>query len=152
MLLTNYEPVQFLNRMQSDLNDFFKINGKTRFPSLFDESSSLISAEWVPSVDIKENDKQFAITVDVPGVDPKDIQVSMENGYLSIRGERKEEKEESNADQRIRECAYGSFERRFSMPDTADADRVTAKNKNGVLTVTVAKKEAAKPKLIKIES
>ena len=152
MLLTKYEPVNFLNRMQSDLNDFFRVNGNSRMPSLFDDNNELLSAEWIPSVDVKENGKQFTITADVPGVDPKDIEVSMENGFLSIKGERKEEKEETKDDRRIKECSYGSFERRFSMPDTADADRVTAKNKNGVLTVTIAKKQAAKPKLIEIQS
>ncbi len=152
MLLSKYEPVHFLNRMQSDLNDFFRMNGNTRLPSIFDDNSDLLSAEWIPSVDVKENSKQFTITVDVPGVDPKDIQVSMENGYLSIKGERKEEKEQTKDDRKIKECSYGSFERRFSMPDTANAERVTAKNKNGVLTVTIAKKKATKPKLIEIKS
>lgn len=152
MQLTKYEPVNFLNRMQSDLNDFFRVNGNPRMPWLFDDSNELLSAQWTPSIDVSENGKQFTITADVPGVDPKDIEVSMENGYLSIKGERKEDKEETKDNRRIRECSYGSFERRFSMPDTADADRVTARNKNGVLTVTVAKKKAAKPKLIEVKS
>ena len=152
MLLTNYEPMHFLNRMQSDLNDFFKLNGNKNLLSAFEGSDELFSAEWLPSVDISENGKQFTVTVDVPGVDPKAIEVAMENSTLSIKGERKEEKEEATDNRRVRECAYGSFERRFRMPDTADANRITAKNKNGVLTITIAKKKEAKPKLIEIKS
>ena len=152
MSLANYEPVNFINRMQSDLNDFYKLNGKRLVPSIFDHSTTLLSSEWMPSVDIKENRKQFVVTVDVPGVNSNDIEVSMENACLSIKGERKVEKEETDENHRRRECSYGAFERRFSMPDTADAERVTAKQKDGVLTITVAKKKAAKPRSIEIES
>jgi len=152
MSLIKHEPLSLLGRMHSDLNDYFRINGTRLVPNLFSESGSPITNEWLPAVDVKENRKQFVITADLPGVDPKDIQVSMDNGYLSISGERKTEKEESDDNHRIRECSYGAFERRFSMPETADVNKITAKEKNGALTITIAKKKAGKAKLVDIKS
>lgn len=151
-MLTKYEPMNFLNRMQADLNDFFRTNGNRLEPAWFDDTQPLLSADWVPSVDLKENDKQFVINVDVPGVDPKDIEVSMENGFLSIKGERKQENEEEKDNIRVQECFYGNFERRFRMPDTADANQIKAKNNHGTLAITIAKKAGAKPRRIEISS
>jgi len=90
--------------------------------------------------------------VDVPGVDTKDIEVSMTNGLLSIKGERKSEKEEKKDNYRRRECVYGSFERSFMMPDNADGEHITAKGKDGVLNIQIAKKKTPKPKTINIEA
>lgn len=128
MALVKYEPLNLLSRMQNELNAFFR-HGDTDFPSLFDDRQMLIGSEWMPRIDIKEDDSHYTVTADIPGVDPKDIKVAMENGMLSIKGERS-----------------------FRMPDTADSGKITAKGKNGVLTVQIGKKEAARPKTIKIES
>ena len=152
MQLTKYEPMRLLNRMQDEINEFFHHNGNHRLPSLFDEMETWPGLEWAPSVDIKEEDKQFVITADIPGVDPKDIEVTMENGMLKIKGERKSEKEEKKKDYRLKECTYGSFERAFRMPETADGDKIKAKGKNGVLAITIAKKAGSAPKKIAIES
>jgi HSP20 family protein len=142
--------MNMLSRMQSEINDFFR-TGDDRFPSLFHDGSSLLS-EWTPRIDIKEDQNHYTVTADIPGVDPKDIQVTMSNGLLSIKGERKEEKEENKKNFRRRECFMGSFERSFQLPDTADSSNIKAKGKHGVLTVEIAKKETAKPKTIKIET
>ena len=152
MSLINYEPVNFLNRMQHDLDNFLKLNGHSIFHRSPDESDTFIPTEWIPTVNIDEEEKQFVITADVPGVSPEDIEVSMDGHILSIKGERKHEQEETKKNYRLRECSYGSFERRLSMPDTADETKIKAKNKDGVLTVTIAKKKASKSKLIKVES
>lgn len=136
--------------MQSDINDLFRNGGG--LPSLFDDDNALLGAEWSPRIDIREDDKEYFVTADVPGVDPKDIEVTMTNGLLTIRGERKTEKEEKKDNYRRRECFMGSFERSFRMPDTADSDKITAKGKHGVLNIHIAKKNGVKPKTIKIET
>lgn len=152
MALPAKKSVDLLSRIQSDLNDFFKLQGRGFLPSIFEEPSVFSLKDWAPSVDIKENRKQFAVTVDVPGVDPKDIEVSMENGCLSIKGERRDEKEKVDDNHRLKECSYGAFERTFRLPETADGTKINAKGKNGVLTITIGKKKAAKRRSIKIES
>ncbi len=152
MQLTKYDPTRFLNRMQDEINDFFHQNGNRGFPAVFDEMESWTGMEWSPRVDIKEEDKQFIVTADIPGVDPKDIDVTMENGILRIYGERKIEKEEKKKNYRMQECSYGTFERLFRMPESADSDNIKAKGKNGVLTITIAKSPETTPRKITIES
>ena len=147
--LVRVEPNNILNRIQKDIIDTFRSNW---WPSFADDVSVIAPSEWVPSVDIKEEKDHFIIRADIPGVEPKDIQVSLENGVLSIRGERHSEKEEEKEGVRRSECTYGLFHRRFSLPDTADAEKVSAEGKNGVLKISIGKKEGGKPKLIKIES
>ena len=126
-----------------DLNRFFNIE-------LDDEDSTISTSAWTPAVDIAEDDDHFLIKADVPGVDPKDIEISMENGVLTMKGEREKEfKEEKEGYTRV-ERSHGSFYRRFTLPETADENHVTAKSEKGVLNITVAKKEAAKPKKITV--
>lgn len=146
------KPVDLLSRIQADLNDFFKLQGKGFLPSIFEEPATFSLKDFAPSVDIKEGRKHFTVTVDVPGIDPKDIDVSMENGCLSIKGERKEEKEKVGDDHKLKECSYGAFERCFRLPETADAEKIAAKGKHGVLVISIGKKKAPKPRAIKIES
>src|SRR5271169_5391948 len=106
---------------------------------------------WVPAVDIQETENELIFKADVPDVDMKDIDVRMENGTLTIRGERKfEAKKEDGGWHRV-ERSYGTFERMFSVPETVNAEAVKADYKNGTLTVTLPKKEVAKPRQIKVE-
>jgi len=150
MNLVRYEPSNVINRLQEDMNQFLKVSDW--MPNLFDENSRIATSQWLPSVDIKENDKQFTITADIPGVEPKDIDVSMENGMLTIKGERKtEKKDEENGYRRV-ERSYGSFHRRFSLPETADGEHISAKGKHGVLEITVAKRESSKARKIEVKS
>lgn len=126
-----------------DLNRLFNIE-------LDDEDSTIATSAWSPAVDIAEKDDHFLIEADVPGVDPKDIEISMENGVLTMRGERESEiKEEKEGYTRV-ERSHGSFYRRFSLPESADPDHITAKSSKGVLQITVGKKEVAKPKIITV--
>jgi HSP20 family protein len=106
-----------------------------------EESLPVASCDWAPAVDIKEEDNRFLIQADIPGVDPNDIEVKMENGVLSISGERRAEHEEEKEGFKRIERSYGSFMRRFTLPDTADADSISAKSKNGTLEVIVNKRE-----------
>ena len=112
---------------------------------------SLAQADWVPSVDIKEEAERFVIHADVPGVDPKDIEVSMEEGVLSLSGERKsEEREEANGWTRV-ERLSGRFLRRFSLPDTANAEGISAHGANGVLEIIIPKAAKAQPRRITVK-
>lgn len=106
---------------------------------------------WVPPVDIKETENELIFKADVPDVEMKDIDVRMENGTLTIRGERKfEEKKDGGGWHRL-ERSYGSFERVFTVPETVDPEGVRADYKNGTLTITLPKKEVAKPRQIKVQ-
>ncbi len=115
-----------------------------------DEESAVATSRWVPAVDIQEQPDRFVIYADVPGVAPQDIEITMENGVLTFKGERNIESEaEQNGYKRV-ERVRGSFYRRFSLPDTADAERINAKAVNGVLEITLPKREQLKPRRIAI--
>ncbi len=105
----------------------------------------------MPAVDIKEEADRFVVKADLPGVASKDVDVSMENGMLAIKGERKTETKDEREDYKRVERSYGSFYRRFSLPNTANADKITAKLQNGVLEVVIAKKEGVQPRKISVE-
>jgi HSP20 family protein len=124
---------------------------------LFQDSLSRLFSEpasrpWTPAVDIYETENELVLKADIPEVDPKNVGIQLENGTLTLKGERKFEQEQKNGKgfHRI-ERSYGSFVRAFSLPDTVDAENVKADYKNGVLTVTVPKKEVAKPRTINVE-
>lgn len=151
MSLVKYEPFGLLDRFNRELNrlglndPFFN----DAFPS--EDNSNIVTSHWRPAVDIKEEENRFLIQADIPGVDPKDIEITMEDGVLTIRGERSDEATKEGEGYTRVERMRGSFYRRFSLPDTADAERIEAQGKNGVLEVTIPKKEKAKPKRIAIK-
>ena len=109
------------------------------------------ATDWVPSVDIKEGKDAYAVVADVPGVDPKDIDISLEDGVLIVKGERKAEHKDEGDGYSRSERVYGSFYRRFTLPDTADADNISAKTEHGVLKLHIPKKEKALPKKITVD-
>ena len=132
MAITRYEPWGLLTQLQKELEQM-------RSDVSGDGSSS--TAEWAPAVDIKEESDRFVLHADLPGVKPEEIDVSMENGVLTIKGEKKTEaKTEKEGYKRI-ERTYGSFYRRFSLPDTANPDAVSAVSKQGVLEISIQKRE-----------
>ena len=105
-----------------------------------------MSWETTPAVDITESEKAYELTAELPGMDEKNIEVKVANGNLIIKGEKQEEKEEKKKDYYMRERKFGSFERRFELPESVDADKIEANFKKGVLTLTLPKKvEAQKP-------
>lgn len=113
-------------------------------------SSSVATSDWVPVVDIKEEKDRFVLHADLPGVKREDIDITMEDGVLSIRGERRLEEVQAEDEYKRIERAYGSFYRRFSLPDTADADNVSARCNDGVLEVVIPKRESVQPRRIEI--
>lgn len=146
MTLVRYEPWSMLNQLRREMDSMFKT------PAQGEENSAIATSDWVPAVDIKETDSAFEIHADIPGVDPKDIEVHMENGMLTIRGERKSESKEEKEGYKRVERQWGSFYRRFSLPDSADADKINAKSKNGVLEITIPKQDKAPARKINVES
>ena len=122
------------------------------FPSIFEEESNIATSQWRPSVDIKEDENNYIFLADLPGVDTKDIDVSVEDGALTIKGERKSEsKEEREGFKRI-ERMRGSFYRRFSLPDNANTANVNAEAKNGVLEIKIPKTAKSKSRKISVKS
>ena len=146
-MLRQYEPWNLLDQFRRDLEQMMghSVNQTSG-------DSTVATSSWIPAVDIKEEVNHFVIEADIPGVDPKDIEVSMENGVLSIRGERSLETREESKDYRRVERLHGTFYRRFSLPDTADAEQIVATGKNGVLQIRIAKKEVAKSRKITVQT
>ena len=106
---------------------------------------------WTPAVDIIENENELVLKADVPEVDQKDIDIRVENGTLTLKGESKFENQEKGLGYHRIERGYGSFARSFALPETVDPEKIRAEYKNGVLRVVIAKKEIAKPRTIKVE-
>lgn len=150
MNLKRYEPLSLFTQLQNEVNKLFDnrtgaLDGGENFPTI-------TTAEWVPSVDIREEPERFVVKADLPGVQNKDVDVSMENGILAIKGERKAEiRDERDGYKRV-ECCYGTFYRRFSLPTTANPDKITAKLKDGVLEVVIPKKEGVQPRKITVQA
>lgn len=143
MAITRYEPWGLLTQLQRELE-------RIRDDAVGNGSSA--TAEWAPAVDIKEEADKFVLHADLPGVKPEDIDVSMENGILTIKGEKQTEaKTEKEGYKRV-ERTYGSFYRRFSLPDTANPDAISATSKHGVLEITIPKRESVQPKKISVST
>jgi HSP20 family protein len=124
---------------------------------LFEDAFTRILTEpqanrpWSPAVDIYETENELVLKADLPDVDLKDVDVRVENQTLTIAGERKFEKQESDKGYHRIERSYGNFMRSFAVPSSFDTDKIAAAYKNGVLSVTLPKKETAKPRQIKVE-
>lgn len=115
------------------------------------DASSVVTSQWVPRVDIKEEADRFVIFADLPGVDPAGIEVQMDKGILSIKGERKTESlTETDRYSRV-ERAHGVFYRRFALPDSANPDGVTASGRHGVLEITIPKRPETTPRRIQVQ-
>jgi HSP20 family protein len=139
---TNYDPFQALDELSAPMRLF-----SDTFNRFLTEPSA---RPWAPAVDVLENENEVILKADLPGVDPKAIDVKIENGTLTLKGERKFEQEKTEKGYHRLERSYGSFVRYFSLPDTVSADQVKADYRDGVLTVTLPKKELAKPRQIKV--
>jgi HSP20 family protein len=142
-------PIVKYNPFHAELEDF---------PGLkfFQDSVSRLLSEpasrpWSPAVDIAETENELILKADLPEVDPKAVEVQLENGTLTLKGERKFEDQRNGRGYHRIERGYGAFVRAFSLPDTVDAEKVKADYKAGVLTITLPKKEVAKPKSVKVE-
>jgi HSP20 family protein len=126
------------------------------FGNLSDADSSSATSEWTPAVDVREFSDRFQLLLDMPGVEPKDVEITLDNGVLTVAGNRTEEKAvnsngaEQPQQQRI-ERRLGRFYRRFILPDTADAENVNASGRNGVLEIVIPKQPKAQPRRITVK-
>src|ERR1700724_1223271 len=141
--LTQWEPFRGATTLQDQVNRLFNdVLERTG-----DESSL---TAWAPSVDIYETEHELVVKADLPDVDPKDLDIRVENNILTIRGERKFEKNVSQDNYLRVERTYGSFSRSFSLPNTVNAEAIHAEYKNGVLSVSLPKREESKPNQVKV--
>jgi HSP20 family protein len=141
--LTRWDPLKEMEELQNRLSGLF---GRAQARRGNGEQESITVAEWAPLVDITEDDKEYLIKAELPEVKKEDVKVTVENGVLTLSGERKFEKEEKNKKYHRVERAYGGFMRRFTLPDDADPENVKAEFKDGMLTVHLSKSEKAKSK------
>ena len=114
-------------------------------------SQEVIAGDWYPRVDIAETNEAFVIKAEIPGVNKDDVKVTVDNGVLTIRGERKQEKEEKGKKFHRVERYYGSFTRSFTLPDNVDEAKIKASFKEGMLNLHIQKTENAKPKVIQVK-
>lgn len=145
--LSDWNPFREMDEMHNRLSRFFGGSLSRRS----DDRESITVAEWSPLVDITEDDKAYLIKAELPEVKKSDVKVRVENGVLSISGERHFEKEEKGKRYHRVERAYGAFTRSFTLPDDADPNEVQAEFKDGVLNVRVLKDKNAKPKSIEVK-
>ncbi len=144
MNLTRHNPWSVFDQLQRELN--MPMN---KFDT--DENGSIATANWAPAVDIKEDDKAFTLLADIPGVDPDEIEITMDKGVLTIKGERQSEKKTEEENYKRVERQYGVFYRRFTLPDSADADAIEAHSEHGVLKITIPKQEVAQSRRISVK-
>ncbi len=141
-VLTRFDPFRDLARIQEEMS------------RLLDDRSAYRTSEsvgWTPACDIYEDAEEVAVRFELAGVDPKDVDIRFENGVLTLRGERKLEKEESRENYHRVELGYGTFTRSFSLPGTVDPEKIRAESRNGILVVHLPKKAEAKPKSIQVK-
>lgn len=147
-VLMRWEPFRDLATLQDRIDHLFEDNlrglrGGAR-------ERGLEASAWTPAVDILEKDNEIVLRADIPGIDPKDVEIQVRDGTLTLRGERKFESDVKEDNFRRVERVYGSFLRSFSLPETVDAEKVEAEYRNGVLEVKLPKRPEAKPKQIKV--
>ena len=139
-----YQPGRAIDRFHRDADALWRL---FRSPI-----AATPATQWLPAVDIKEEDERFVIRADVPGVDAADLDITMTDGVLSVEGKRESHTDEEKTGFRRTERVHGRFRRSFSLPDTADPNRIEADYQNGVLEITIPKQEVAEPKRIEVKS
>ena len=142
MAITRWDPFREVVALQNRVNNLFR--------EMNDGDSPLTTASFVPAVDIYEDAKKVVLKLEVPGIEEKDLDIRVENNTLTVKGERKFEKEEKEENFRRVERQYGSFTRTFTLPTTVEAEKVSASYDKGILKIAMPKKAEAKPKQIKV--
>lgn len=147
--LRKWEPLRELSTIQKDMDEFFRrVLGSLAPSSIFRRE---IRGEWYPSLDCYMKDNQFIVHADIPGVDPKNVEIAVTGNVLTIRGERKADFEEKKEGYLFHETSFGGFERMLTLPEGVDSDKIHATYRNGVLEVTMPAKAEALPRKIKVE-
>jgi HSP20 family protein len=146
MASTRYEPWEVLNQLHHQINRIFDNQASDG------TASSAATADWVPPADVEEYADKFVLKLDVPGVDLAAIDITLDQGVLTIHGERNKEASAAEMERSRVERPYGRFHRRFTLPDTVDAASVRASGRNGVLEVAIPKHPKAQPRRIEVAS
>lgn len=144
MAMIRYEPWALHRDLVNEVNRLFERN-------VADDASSGATAEWTPAVDIEEYTDRFVLYADIPGVEPESIEVTLENGVLTLSGSRAHAAVQKDVQGRRSERASGRFFRRFSLPDTVDSESVSAHGKNGVLEIAIPKRPTSQPRKITVQ-
>jgi len=132
--------------------DTFRRELSRLFDDFFSISPSTLSKNgWMPTVDVEEDDKAIHVKAELPGIEEKDLRVTLENRLLTISGEKTEERKEENKRYMVSERRFGSFQRSITLPEEADSKGIEAKFKNGILSIEIPKLESTRPKKIKID-
>ena len=139
MTIVRYEPWTLVGRLHRQLEQAFG-----------DTDSASVS--WIPHVDVREETERFVVAADLPGVEGKDIEITADKGVLTIRGERRSEKKTADEGYERVERASGSFVRRFTLPESADAEAIKATHVNGVLELSIPKRPQAQPRRISVQA
>ena len=147
MALTTYDPFTLVNQLQKEMNRLFDARvGEGRGS----EASAAVTSDWVPLIDIQEEPQRYVIYADIPGVDPQEVEITMENGVLTLRGNRSQQASPADNGYKRRERPAGAFYRRFVLPDTADAEGITAQGNHGVLEIVIPKRPKAVARRIQV--
>lgn len=147
MALVRWNPFHELEEVSDRLN---RMLARPAAPGTSGKETMIV-ADWTPSVDISETEGEYQIKAEIPDVKREDVKVTLEDGVLTIQGQRKQEKEEKGTKYHRIERSYGSFARTFSLPDVIEIDKVKAEFKDGVLNLHLPKSEKAKPKAIEVK-
>jgi HSP20 family protein len=145
MAIIKFDPFRDMITLRDKMNKLFEDAFVQR-----GEDKDMISSAWLPAVDIFESDNELVLTAEVPGIDEKDIEISLENNVLSIKGERKFDKETKEENYHRIERSYGTFYRSFTLPSYVDSEKINAVHENGILKIRMSKKHELKPKKVKI--
>ena len=145
--LTSWNPLRELGSLENRLDRLFGLTS----PSRNGEKEAMTVSQWTPLVDIIEDNNEYLVKAELPELKKEEVKVNVENGQLTISGERKSEKEEKGKKFHRIERSYGSFLRSFTLPESVNADKVSAEFKDGVLSVHLPKDEKAKPKSIEVK-
>lgn len=140
MTIVRYQPWALFGRLQSQLDQAFS------------DTDSDASISWIPRVDVREENERFVVAADLPGVDGKNIEITADQGVLTIRGQRGSEKKTAGEGYERVERASGTFLRRFTLPESADAQAIKATHVNGVLEVSIPKRPQAQPRRIEVQA
>jgi len=143
-LMNTYRSGSLVNQLNEEMNRMFAMNASQN-----DVTAN--AGDWTPAVDITEDDTTYTLHADVPGVKPQEVEIEVENGVLTLKGKRGENKKDEKEGYKRIERAYGSFYRRFTLPETVNADDITAKTRHGVLEVVIPERAKPEPKRIQVE-
>ncbi|MGB5179224.1 MAG: Hsp20/alpha crystallin family protein [Gammaproteobacteria bacterium] len=141
MSLVHYKPVNLFDQINDEMNRYF---------SSMRNTAANQEHDWTPAVDIQEDDNRYVLTADIPGVNRNDVEITLEEGVLTVKGERKSETGVEEEAYRRRERIHGTFLRQFNLPDTVDTANISAKAEDGVLKIAIPKQEKPEPRRINV--